>query len=184
MGSHVKIVLNKPRQISKHIWREFADRESHFYSSILINEEKMCLQKKGQFSHPGLKGRCLSTTRGLCVRVPEYAHGLITCFYPCVCLFSDCDNDMYGPDCRLSCKCQNGGVCNRFSGCQCPTGWRGQNCEKSGGCPHIICISFSFVLLCFLLHHLLQCTLIFQLLKSFGLLLPNCFNLLLNCTTL
>ncbi|KAM4549220.1 tyrosine-protein kinase receptor Tie-1 isoform 2-T2 [Odontesthes bonariensis] len=49
-----------------------------------------------------------------------------------------CDNDMYGPDCRLSCKCQNGGVCNRFSGCQCPTGWRGQNCEKSDRAPQIL----------------------------------------------
>lgn len=49
-------------------------------------------------------------------------------------LLSACHNDMYGPDCRLGCKCQNGGVCNRFSGCHCPTGWRGQHCEKSGGC--------------------------------------------------
>ncbi|CAG5863499.1 unnamed protein product [Menidia menidia] len=43
-----------------------------------------------------------------------------------------CDEDMYGPDCKLNCKCQNGGVCNRFRGCQCQTGWRGRNCEKSG----------------------------------------------------
>lgn len=48
-------------------------------------------------------------------------------------LLSACPQDMYGPDCRLSCKCQNGGVCKRFSGCSCPTGWRGQSCEKSGG---------------------------------------------------
>lgn len=48
-------------------------------------------------------------------------------------LMSACPNDMYGPDCKLSCKCQNGGVCKRFSGCTCPTGWRGQSCEKSGG---------------------------------------------------
>lgn len=47
-------------------------------------------------------------------------------------LLSACPNDMYGPDCKLSCKCQNGGVCKRFTGCTCPTGWRGQNCEKSG----------------------------------------------------
>lgn len=68
-----------------------------------------------------------------------------TCFYISVChsmqysffyvfLLPACNNDMYGPDCKLSCKCQNGGVCNRFSGCHCPTGWRGQHCEKSGGC--------------------------------------------------
>lgn len=49
---------------------------------------------------------------------------------------------MYGPDCKLSCKCQNGGVCNRFSGCHCPTGWRGQHCEKSGGCL-LICPSYA-----------------------------------------
>lgn len=49
-------------------------------------------------------------------------------------LLSACPNDMYGPDCKLGCKCQNGGVCKRFSGCTCPTGWRGQSCEKSGGC--------------------------------------------------
>lgn len=47
-------------------------------------------------------------------------------------LLSACPNDMYGPDCKLSCKCQNGGVCKRFTGCTCPTGWRGQSCEKSG----------------------------------------------------
>lgn len=47
-----------------------------------------------------------------------------------------CHEDMYGPDCRLSCKCQNGGVCSRFSGCHCPTGWRGQNCETSGRHHH------------------------------------------------
>ncbi|KAM9357501.1 tyrosine-protein kinase receptor Tie-1 [Symphorus nematophorus] len=49
-----------------------------------------------------------------------------------------CHNDMYGPDCKLSCKCQNGGVCNRFSGCQCPIGWRGQHCEKSDRAPQIL----------------------------------------------
>lgn len=57
-------------------------------------------------------------------------------------LLSACPNDMYGPDCKLSCNCQNGGVCNRVSGCQCPTGWRGQNCEKSGRCHDT---SYSFV---------------------------------------
>uniref|UniRef100_H3DL56 Tyrosine-protein kinase receptor Tie-1 n=1 Tax=Tetraodon nigroviridis TaxID=99883 RepID=H3DL56_TETNG len=44
-------------------------------------------------------------------------------------LLPACPNDMYGPDCKLSCKCQNG-FCKRFSGCTCPTGWRGQSCEK------------------------------------------------------
>ena len=37
-----------------------------------MNEEKIWLQQKGHFSHPGQKGRCLSTTRGLSVHVPEY----------------------------------------------------------------------------------------------------------------
>uniref|UniRef100_A0A3B3BPT5 receptor protein-tyrosine kinase n=1 Tax=Oryzias melastigma TaxID=30732 RepID=A0A3B3BPT5_ORYME len=49
-----------------------------------------------------------------------------------------CPNDRYGPDCRLSCKCQNGGICSRFSGCQCLAGWRGQNCEKSDRAPQIL----------------------------------------------
>src|SRR4029434_4660004 len=35
-----------------------------------MNEEKIWLQQKGHFSHPGQKGRCLSTTRGLSVHVP------------------------------------------------------------------------------------------------------------------
>lgn len=81
--------------------------------------------------------------------------GLITFFFTllfvilCIIVFcfllSACHNDMYGPDCMLSCKCQNGGVCNRFSGCQCPTGWRGQNCEKSG-------IDLIFILISLLRH--------------------------------
>ncbi|XP_029004197.1 tyrosine-protein kinase receptor Tie-1 isoform X2 [Betta splendens] len=49
-----------------------------------------------------------------------------------------CRNDSYGPDCRLSCKCQNGGVCDRFRGCRCPTGWRGHNCEKTDRAPQIL----------------------------------------------
>ncbi|XP_076026321.1 tyrosine-protein kinase receptor Tie-1 isoform X2 [Genypterus blacodes] len=49
-----------------------------------------------------------------------------------------CHHDMYGPDCKLSCKCKNGGVCNRFSGCQCPRGWRGQRCEKTDRAPKIL----------------------------------------------
>lgn len=49
-----------------------------------------------------------------------------------------CHGDTYGPDCGLSCRCKNGGVCNRFSGCQCPTGWRGQHCEKSDRAPQIL----------------------------------------------
>lgn len=79
--------------------------------------------------------------------------GVITYFLPLffiLCMISfcfllvACHNDMYGPDCTLSCKCQNGGVCNRFSGCQCPTGWRGQNCEKSGRYRNYFHINPSF----------------------------------------
>ncbi|KAL8178847.1 UNVERIFIED_CONTAM: Tyrosine-protein kinase receptor Tie-1 [Gekko kuhli] len=44
----------------------------------------------------------------------------------------------YGPDCALECHCQNGGTCNRFSGCSCPSGWHGQRCEKSERIPQII----------------------------------------------
>ena len=36
----------------------------------MMNEEKIGLQQKGHFSHPGQRGRCLSTTRGLSVHVP------------------------------------------------------------------------------------------------------------------
>ncbi|KAG7514181.1 tyrosine-protein kinase receptor Tie-1 isoform X2 [Solea senegalensis] len=49
-----------------------------------------------------------------------------------------CPNDKYGPDCRLSCNCQNGGTCNRFTGCLCPILWRGLNCEKSERAPQIV----------------------------------------------
>src|SRR4029434_8395020 len=35
-----------------------------------MNEEKIGLQQRGNFFHPGQKGRCLSTTRGLSVHVP------------------------------------------------------------------------------------------------------------------
>lgn len=45
---------------------------------------------------------------------------------------SACNPRKYGPDCALECRCQNGGTCNRFSGCICPSGWHGQHCEKSG----------------------------------------------------
>jgi len=47
-------------------------------------------------------------------------------------IFIACLEGMYGADCLLSCNCQNKGKCNRFIGCQCPIGWRGQYCEKSG----------------------------------------------------
>ncbi|XP_044298914.1 tyrosine-protein kinase receptor Tie-1 isoform X2 [Varanus komodoensis] len=51
---------------------------------------------------------------------------------------SACSPGWYGPDCALECRCQNGGTCNRFSGCICPSGWHGQHCEKSDRIPQII----------------------------------------------
>jgi len=38
--------------------------------------EKSGLQQKGHFSHPGQKGWCLSTTRGLSVHVPVYTYDI------------------------------------------------------------------------------------------------------------
>lgn len=48
------------------------------------------------------------------------------------CLFPACAPGHFGADCRLQCQCQNGGTCDRFSGCVCPSGWHGVYCEKSG----------------------------------------------------
>jgi hypothetical protein len=53
-------------------------------------------------------------------------------------LFLACAPGHFGADCRLQCQCQNGGTCDRFSGCVCPSGWHGVHCEKSG---MSICIS-------------------------------------------
>lgn len=49
-------------------------------------------------------------------------------------LFLACAPGHFGADCRLQCQCQNGGTCDRFSGCVCPSGWHGVHCEKSGIC--------------------------------------------------
>lgn len=46
-----------------------------------------------------------------------------------------CTRGHFGADCRLQCQCQNGGTCDRFSGCVCPSGWHGEHCEKSGRTP-------------------------------------------------
>ena len=43
-----------------------------------------------------------------------------------------CAPGHFGADCHLQCQCQNGGTCDRFSGCVCPSGWHGMHCEKSG----------------------------------------------------
>lgn len=56
---------------------------------------------------------------------------------------SACNPGKYGPDCALDCHCQNGGTCNRFSGCICPSGWHGQHCEKSDRIPQIISLEFN-----------------------------------------
>ncbi|KAM9129322.1 tyrosine-protein kinase receptor Tie-1 isoform 2-T2 [Pangshura tecta] len=49
-----------------------------------------------------------------------------------------CPVGHYGADCALQCHCQNGGTCNRFSGCVCPSGSHGDRCEKSDRIPQII----------------------------------------------
>lgn len=49
-----------------------------------------------------------------------------------------CPLGHYGADCALECHCQNGGTCNRFSGCVCPSGSHGDRCEKSDRIPQII----------------------------------------------
>uniref|UniRef100_A0A7N8WRT5 receptor protein-tyrosine kinase n=1 Tax=Mastacembelus armatus TaxID=205130 RepID=A0A7N8WRT5_9TELE len=90
---------------------------------------KTC-QLHGGHPHPG----CLDETHCQRFKLSQFMH-VVSCSKE---RELSCHNDMYGADCRLSCKCQNGGVCSRFSGCQCPTGWRGQNCEKSDQAPQIL----------------------------------------------
>lgn len=53
-------------------------------------------------------------------------------------LFLACAPGRFGADCRLQCQCQNGGTCDRFSGCVCPSGWHGVHCEKSDRIPQIL----------------------------------------------
>ena len=44
--------------------------------------------------------------------------------------FLECDAGHYGPDCALECLCQNGGRCDRMTGCcECTDGFYGQECE-------------------------------------------------------
>ncbi|KAM3915079.1 tyrosine-protein kinase receptor Tie-1 isoform 2-T2 [Leptodactylus fuscus] len=50
----------------------------------------------------------------------------------------ECPPGTYGANCALKCQCNNGGSCNRFSGCECRNGWHGQHCEKSDHLPQII----------------------------------------------
>lgn len=46
----------------------------------------------------------------------------------------ECDNNTYGPGCRLRCQCSNGAVCNHATGrCTCTAGWRGDHCDRP--CP-------------------------------------------------
>uniref|UniRef100_A0A1I7W842 Multiple epidermal growth factor-like domains protein 10 n=1 Tax=Heterorhabditis bacteriophora TaxID=37862 RepID=A0A1I7W842_HETBA len=41
-----------------------------------------------------------------------------------------CAPGTYGPHCALTCKCKNGGQCDRFTGqCECEKGWKGPECS-------------------------------------------------------
>jgi len=52
-----------------------------------MNEESICLQKKGRFSHPGQKGRSLSPTRGLPEHVPGEQDIHLRCDYNNILLY-------------------------------------------------------------------------------------------------
>lgn len=42
-----------------------------------------------------------------------------------------CPQGQYGPNCHLTCTCQNGGICDHVDGnCTCGLGWTGRSCEK------------------------------------------------------
>jgi len=64
-----ELKINAPSDIKTHL-RGIDDGESNFYSSIIINEEKIWLQQKGHFLIQGKRGWCLSTTWALSVHVP------------------------------------------------------------------------------------------------------------------
>ncbi|XP_061488626.1 tyrosine-protein kinase receptor Tie-1 isoform X2 [Rhineura floridana] len=99
--------------------------------------EKAC--REGRFGR-NCQEKCLNKQgcRGLAFCLPDP--------YGCSCAAgwsslqcgSACSPGTYGADCALECHCQNGGTCNRFSGCICPSGWHGQHCEKSDRIPQII----------------------------------------------
>lgn len=89
-------------------------------------------------ARPGASPRALLHTPG-----PPWSPAHAACRYPgpgCALaaplttapLFAACAPGHFGADCRLQCRCRNGGTCDRFSGCVCPSGWHGVHCEKSG----------------------------------------------------
>lgn len=51
-----------------------------------------------------------------------------TCFF----VFLGCPKGTHGSYCSEECDCVNGGICNGATGqCKCPTGFIGDQCEKS-----------------------------------------------------
>uniref|UniRef100_A0A8D0DY58 Tyrosine-protein kinase receptor Tie-1 n=1 Tax=Salvator merianae TaxID=96440 RepID=A0A8D0DY58_SALMN len=95
--------------------------------------------KEGRFGR-NCQEKCSNTQgcRGLSFCLPDpYGCSCATGWRDLQCA-SDCPPGRYGPDCALQCRCQNGGTCNRFSGCICPSGWHGQHCEKSDRSPQIV----------------------------------------------
>jgi len=62
----------KLRQISKLIWGKLMTERVIFILKYLLMKKEIGLQQKAHFSHPGQKGRSLSTTRGLSVQVPGF----------------------------------------------------------------------------------------------------------------
>ncbi|XP_066283770.1 uncharacterized protein [Branchiostoma lanceolatum] len=47
---------------------------------------------------------------------------------------TSCPPNLYGTFCNDTCDCENGGRCDRWSGCVCLPGWRGKHCDRP--CSH------------------------------------------------
>ena len=43
---------------------------------------------------------------------------------------SPCQGLSYGPQCSLTCSCLHSASCHHVTGCVCPLGWRGQQCQE------------------------------------------------------
>ncbi|XP_066283412.1 uncharacterized protein [Branchiostoma lanceolatum] len=47
---------------------------------------------------------------------------------------TSCPPNLYGTFCNHTCDCENGGRCDRWSGCVCLPGWKGKHCDRP--CSH------------------------------------------------